>query len=362
MDGQPEHPRLRFGAVITLLRRPLLVRSKDGVAGTVGTIMALLVFLTFLSLITNQYVPVWMKDSEAAHMGDALGQFGQFKTSIDLQILVAHRAAIEDEDYTPVTTFSSVKLGVEGVPIFAVPTMGDLRANENVSTWNVAFNYQTDNATTVPESNCACGGSIRLQVFNRYYVPQTISYENGAIMRSQFDGQIVKGEPSFLIRLAENSVVIDFRLVELFVMGAGGVTGYGTEGLSARLIALDVQEYRSLLTNVDITARTLYGPAWYRFFNDTLARTFGITAAYYLNPLYFIESDLRADFDAGGNPLLLNADNPIYRIQSQYNSGTKDYSLRLEFKRDVGGDSIAVLPITAFHLVHAYVTVQVGSL
>jgi len=56
--------------------RPRRQWDDDGVASTVGTIMALLVFLTFLSLITNQYVPVWMKDSEAGHMGEALGQLG----------------------------------------------------------------------------------------------------------------------------------------------------------------------------------------------------------------------------------------------------------------------------------------------
>src|SRR6059058_1762713 len=76
----------------------LLIRDirgdEEGVASTVGTIMALLVFLTFLSLIVNQYVPVWMKDSEASHMNGALGQFGGIKGAIDLQILAAQAARI----------------------------------------------------------------------------------------------------------------------------------------------------------------------------------------------------------------------------------------------------------------------------
>src|SRR6266511_1857147 len=102
------------------------LRSDErGVASTVGTIMALLVFLTFLSLITNQYVPVWMKDSEAGHMGEALGQIGKFKSDIDLQMLAAQTANLVGRHYIPVTTFSSVKLGVDGVPIFASPTLGE---------------------------------------------------------------------------------------------------------------------------------------------------------------------------------------------------------------------------------------------
>src|SRR5436309_5126837 len=101
------------------------LRSDErGVASTVGTIMALLVFLTFLSLIVNQYVPVWMKDSEAAHMNTALGNFGSLKGAIDLQVLAAQAAKISGTHYIPVTSSSAVSLGVDGVPIFAASTLG----------------------------------------------------------------------------------------------------------------------------------------------------------------------------------------------------------------------------------------------
>jgi len=99
------------------------IRSDDeGVASTVGTIMALLVFLTFLSLIVNQYVPVWMKDSEASHMNGVLGQFGGLKGSIDLQILASQAAQFAGAHYIPVTAASAITLGVDGVPIFAAAT------------------------------------------------------------------------------------------------------------------------------------------------------------------------------------------------------------------------------------------------
>src|SRR6059036_2939203 len=105
------------------------LRSDErGVASTVGTIMALLVFLTFLSLIVNQYVPVWMKDSEAAHMNGALGQFGGIKGAIDFQILAAQAAQISGTHYIPVTASSAVSIGVDGVPIFAASTLGTLQS------------------------------------------------------------------------------------------------------------------------------------------------------------------------------------------------------------------------------------------
>src|SRR3972149_1497296 len=114
--------------------------------------MALLVFLTFLSLITNQYVPVWMKDSEAAHMGEVLGQLGDFKSDIDTQILGARVAQQVGQKWLAFTSFSTIKLGVDGVPIFSSPTVGELQINQKAAPWTVWFRYNIggDN-TTGPE-------------------------------------------------------------------------------------------------------------------------------------------------------------------------------------------------------------------
>src|SRR5207244_7048693 len=98
------------GAFMRILIRDIR-GDEEGVASTVGTIMALLVFLTFLSLIVNQYVPVWMKDSEASHMNGSLGQFGGIKGAIDLQILSAQAAQITGTHYIPVTASSAVSIG-----------------------------------------------------------------------------------------------------------------------------------------------------------------------------------------------------------------------------------------------------------
>ncbi|MFA5895786.1 MAG: hypothetical protein WC985_02645, partial [Thermoplasmata archaeon] len=107
--------------MVLVIRR--LRRDERGVASTVGTIMALLVFLTFLSLIVNQYVPVWMKDSEAAHINGAIGQFGGIKGAIDLQVLGAQMAQNSGSVFIPTTSSTAVTLGVDGVPIFSAPTL-----------------------------------------------------------------------------------------------------------------------------------------------------------------------------------------------------------------------------------------------
>ena len=115
--------------------------DESGVASTVGTIMALLVFLTFISLIVNQYVPVWMKDSEASHMGGAFGQFGTFKGAIDLQMLAAQMARDVSVDYIPVSSFTPVTLGVDGIPIFTSPTVGVLTSIPDQGTFTTQLVY-----------------------------------------------------------------------------------------------------------------------------------------------------------------------------------------------------------------------------
>jgi hypothetical protein len=351
-------------AVTGLLRRPLLGRSEDAVASTVGTIMALLVFLTFLSLITNQYVPVWMKDSEAAHMSEALGQFGTFKSGLDLQILVAEASVRNGDPYVPVTTFTSVKVGVDGVPIFTAPTIGSFRADQSGSAWNVSFAYALGGVNTlVPTWNCNCGGNVRLQVFNRFFIPQTLAYENGAVVRSQSDGQVVKGQPAFHVsRIPDTSVTIDYRLIEIFADGRSDVTGFSAEGLEATLIGLDFQEYTDIQTAIDINATTQFGPAWYRFFNDTLAsaRAYNLTMDYY--DTYPAESDLIADYAPDGTPLQLTANNPYFRVQSLWDPAKRYYTFTLQLKREAPGDSIVVEPVTAFRLTHGRVDVKIGAL
>src|SRR4030067_63250 len=152
----PPVPRLgialdRWVTDVKPLRR--LCEDESGVASTVGTIMALLVFLTFLSLIVNQYVPVWMKDTEASHMSGAFGQLGTFKGSVD--------------------------------------------------------------------------------VLTRYYIPQSVVYENGAVIRSQSDGQAVRADPTFEVDVVNNSVQVSWTHVSLF--GQGSASGTTTEGIHPKL-------------------------------------------------------------------------------------------------------------------------------
>src|SRR3989304_7291054 len=155
------HEEYSSGGFMRVLIRDIR-GDEEGVASTVGTIMALLVFLPFLSLIVNQYVPAWMKESEATHMSGAFGQMGSFKGSVDLQVLSATTAENAGISYIPVTTFTPVTLGVEGVPIFTSPTIGELRLGPGSSPWTTQFVYVIRG---VPQAGTqSASGRITLEV------------------------------------------------------------------------------------------------------------------------------------------------------------------------------------------------------
>src|SRR5439155_141752 len=177
----------------------------------------LLVFLTFISLIVNQYVPVWMKDSEASHMGNAFGQFGSLKGSVDLQMLAAQMAANAGVDYIPISSFTPVTLGVEGIPIFTSATLGVLEANTTQRPFSTQFHYLI--GSTVQVVNVRSTGAVALEAFNRYYLHGSLTYENGAVIRAQVDGQAVRADPTFDVaivgsRLQQVTIVTPYYRIE----------------------------------------------------------------------------------------------------------------------------------------------------
>ena len=319
-----------------------LREDEEGVASTVGTLMALLVFLSFLSMIVNQYVPVWMKDSEEAHMTGALGQFGGLKGAIDLQILSSQLAK---SDYVPITTSSGVTLGAEGVPIFATPTVGTLSSDADAGPFTVQFDYLihtpsgADLRTRVREQS---NGSIVLDVPNRYNPPQKIVYENGAVIRSQSDGQIIRAQPTFQVTRVNNSLRIGFDIVSLY--GSGSASGSSTEVVNSRLFASDLQTYDLFPNNavIWINHTSPYGLAWFRFFNNTMA---GLSVAG-----TYSSSPLDQSFTARIGALV------VYRVTVSFLPALFQYITRVEIHNNP-----AIMPLASFRLQHAQIQIGIGE-
>ena len=64
---------------------------------------------------------------------------------------------------------------------------------------------------------------------------------------------------------------------------------------------------------------------------------------------------------SGSKPTQLRADNPIFLVQSLWNTVTLRYDLTLQFKTPGVRNGVTVLPISIFRLQHAFVNVATGT-
>jgi hypothetical protein len=263
-----------------------------GVASTVGTIMSLLVFLAFLSLFTTQYIPVWMTENEAKHGDDILTEMACIRQSADLLILSADRNT---------EAFCALKLGADGVPVFAAPTAGILSMNSrepgtpgplqelaDASVIEVDYN---DSGSSNPISRQSAG-RVQLYMPNRYFVQQWYSFENGGIVLNQSDGEWLRVGPHMRVERSGNTLVnMSFRIMT-FVGKTESKVGVAAEGVKMMLmneVVPDEQFYGSQGCTTDpavavsnrsltIIVHTNYQKAWVRWFDSTLAAA-GLSSA-----------------------------------------------------------------------------------
>ena len=328
--------------------------DESGVASTVGTIMALLVFLTFISLIVNQYVPVWMKDSEASHMGNAFGQFGSLKGSVDLQMLAAQMASNAGVDYIPISSFTPVTLGVEGIPIFTSATLGVLEANTTQRPFSTQFHYLI--GSTVQVVNVRSTGAVALEAFNRYYLHGSLTYENGAVIRAQVDGQAVRADPTFDVAIVGNRVRI--ATTHVFLFGDGSVQGSSTEGVHTKLLGVARDDYTRVTTDVWMNATTPVGVAWVSFYNKTLGNAFGIDAGDFIGgcpATCFTQSF------SGSRLQQVKVVTPYYRVEAAWKEPKQAYDVIVRIYNDPSDTIPLVMPIDIVRVQQAFVNVAVAE-
>jgi hypothetical protein len=199
-----------------------------------------------------------MEDNEAKHMRDAIGQFSKLKETVDEQIA---------SDYRNETRDTTIELGGDGVPMFETETPGQL----SLLLSNEFFNYSfQDNGQDIYENS---SGNIELVSFNRFYVRQTIVYENGAVLIHQKQGDIVKNEPEFNVVKTGNQVNLVTSMISLYHITDDSVSGIGQESVSTRLWYTDRWTYSNITTpdkRVTLTIVSEYSEAWSTYYDNTL--------------------------------------------------------------------------------------------
>lgn len=265
--------------------RPSPRWNREGVASTVGTIMALMVFMALLSVFTNQYVPVWMEDNEAKHMNTVESQFGMIRWGIDNQILAGQFGGVTD-----VSVYNPITMGSEGVPMFASPTQGTFSILPNKGSSRVDFTYDTGIGGGNINVNSISNGTLEMEAPNRYYVPQTLVYENDAIILVQPDGMAMKSYPQFIVRQEGTGFKFVFSQITLFGVNKT-YAGTTTTGIHTSLKYVNSTTYSSnqvtqtgFQSNIVITINSEYASAWWSYLNDYMKTTGMVSGVDYTIP------------------------------------------------------------------------------
>jgi hypothetical protein len=120
---------------------------------------------------------------------------------------------------------------------------------------------------------------LQLYAPNRYYVQQWVTYENGAILIRQQDGQAMRAFPSLELSKPSPTSDVNMSFTQVDFVGKNSTNvGTGSAGLNIDVIYMDSQMYAIAESAgnklpVDLVFRTLNGVAWFKYLDQYLKTT-----------------------------------------------------------------------------------------
>jgi FlaG/FlaF family flagellin (archaellin) len=240
------------------MRRGTYRRDEEAVASSIGTMLAILVILALITMITTGWAPEWTKSKESEHLRVVEGQFANLKALMDQLSLSANTETVVS---TPLT------LGSEGFPLFSSDSQGTLSL---LSTDSNDFNtFSITNSTGRYER--VAYGAIVFESHNTEYVDQQFHYENGAIIISQGDGEVVVTGPALIIQNLTPGFKVSITLISIYSDGSS-YTGVGTVGINCRLVQEKITTARTWTPTetVYINVTSSVYEAWYDYFLVTV--------------------------------------------------------------------------------------------
>jgi hypothetical protein len=280
MDLPPQHISYSANSTGNRIKKSPRWGNDEGVAATVGTIMSLLVFISLMGIFTNQFVPVWMSDNESTHMSTVIEQFINLKSSIDISISNNPNSLI-----APSPIFVPITLSAPGIPVFAASTAGILSLSPQTANQRPSLDLTYQWVSTVSGSptpytlnssnDGASGGNLDLYCPNRYFVEQHITYEGGAVILNQSDGDFIIAGPQLAVRNMGSTSNPNWTIMmtQVTVEGQNNtIGGIGSKGVVAEVKFADTNSLSNPVpTDLRIDIASPHGLAWKSYFNRTLA-------------------------------------------------------------------------------------------
>jgi hypothetical protein len=233
--------------------------TDSAVVGMVSAILIIGLIVAVISIIQVIYVPVIMEQREAEHMDKVTEQFGSLTSIIDSQ-------ASNKMKGVPIATF--VTLGNKELPfLVSSKAFGTLEILNKSCT--VTISHTPINSTA--QTSIFPIGTIAYSSTNAYFLNQNYTYEAGAMIVSQSQGNLMMCLPGFFVDFNSktNTVNISFDVVNISSVGKKTIAGgFGTYPIQTEFYDISINK---TYTNVDyITITTPHSNSWSDFMNRSL--------------------------------------------------------------------------------------------
>jgi len=229
--------------------------TDNAVVGVVTAVLLIGLIVAVVSLVQTIYIPKIMEQREAEHMDKVAEQFTYLTSVIDGQ-------AADQSKNVPVAT--SVTLGSKELPyMLSIKAFGTLQILDNARYINVTSN---NNVTSFRI------GTISYSSINGYFLDQTYTYEAGAMIVSQTEGNLMMVRPNFFINSAIGT--LEFNIVNISSVGQKTIaSGFGTYPIQTEFYSAHNYNFTGV-NNITIT--TPLSNAWYVFMDSLLDNQYAL--------------------------------------------------------------------------------------
>jgi hypothetical protein len=236
------------------MKRVIKKTTDSAVVGMVSAILVIGLLVSVISIVQVIYVPVIMEQREAEHMDKVTEQFGSLTSVIDGQ-------AANQRKGVPIATF--VTLGNKELPF--------LVSSKAFGTLEIVNNSCTVTIKNAAQTSIFPIGAITFTSDNAYYLDQSYTYEAGAMIVNQSQGNLMMCLPGFFVDFnsTTKNVTISFDVVNISSVGKKTIAGgFGTYPIQTEFYDISIND---TYANVDyITINTPHSNAWSAFINRSL--------------------------------------------------------------------------------------------
>ena len=223
--------------------------SEHAVVGVVTAILLIGLIVSVIAFVQTMYIPKIMEQREADHMDKVAEQFTYLTTIIDGQ-------ALNEIENRPLST--AITLGSKELPyMLSVRSFGTLEIMDNTRAIDI-YNKSSDSPFHIPF------GVITYSSRNAYFLDQSYTYEAGATIVSQSDGNSMMIPPFFFAdyNATTDTVNISFDVVNISSVGNKNIaSGYGTYPIQTEFHNISTKN--KIFTDVSsITIDTPFSTEW----------------------------------------------------------------------------------------------------